>query len=103
MYSLGGTLYHALTGRAPFEAPTVNDILMAHVHTPVTPPNHVVPEITALTSDAIVRSMAKRPGDRFENYEEMQMALEAARSHLMVQQHIQESSEQPAAKSWWKR
>ncbi len=103
MYSLGGTLYHALTGRAPFEAPTVNDILAAHVHTPVTPPNQVVPGITELTSEAIVRAMAKRPGDRFESYEEMQMALEAARSHLLVQQ-CQELGEQPApAKSWWKR
>jgi eukaryotic-like serine/threonine-protein kinase len=102
MYSLGGTLYHALTGRAPFEAPTVNDILAAHVHTPVTPPNHVVPEITELTSNAIVRAMAKRPSERFESYEEMQMALEEARSHLLVQQ-CQETGQQAPAKSWWKR
>jgi serine/threonine protein kinase len=108
MYSLGGTLYHALTGRAPFEAETVNDILSAHVHTPVTPPNHVVPEITELTSNAIVRSMAKRPGDRFESYEEMQMALEEARSHLLVRQSQEmggpeDHGEQPSAKRWWKR
>ena len=102
MYSLGGTLYHALTGRAPFESETVNDILSAHVHTPVTPPNQVVPEITELTSNAIVRAMAKRPGDRFENYDEMRMALEEARSHLLVQQ-FQPTGEQPPAKSWWKR
>jgi eukaryotic-like serine/threonine-protein kinase len=103
MYSLGGTLYHALTGRAPFEAPTVNDILMAHVHTPVTPPNQVVAGITELTSEAIVRAMAKRPGDRFESYEEMQMALEAARSHLLVQQCQELGEQQAPAKSWWKR
>jgi serine/threonine protein kinase len=103
MYSLGGTLYHALTGRAPFEAPSVNDILAAHVHTPVTPPNHVVPEITELTSNAIVRAMAKRPGERFESYEEMQMALEEARSHLLVQQCQEVGEQQVPAKSWWKR
>jgi len=103
MYSLGGTLYHALTGRAPFESETVNDILSAHVHTPVTPPCHVVPEITEMTSDAIVRAMAKRPEDRFENYEEMQMALEAARSHLLVQQHRETEQQSPAKSSWWKR
>jgi serine/threonine protein kinase len=102
MYSLGGTLYHALTGHAPFAAATVNDILSAHVHTPLTPPNHVVPEITELTSNALVRAMAKKPGDRFESYEEMQMALEEARSHLLVRQ-IQESGGEPPAKSWWKR
>jgi serine/threonine protein kinase len=100
MYSLGGTLYHALTGRAPFEAPTVEDIVAAHVHVPVTPPNLVVPDITQLTSDAIVRAMAKRPEDRFESYDEMQMALEAARSHLLIQQS-QGSGEVAAAKRWW--
>ena len=104
MYSLGGTLYHALTGHAPFVAESNDDIVMAHVHTPLTPPNLVVPEITELTSNAIARALAKRPEDRFESYEEMQMALEAARSHLLVQQHIKEASEQPTGKSsWWKR
>jgi len=102
MYSLGGTLYHALTGHAPFEAATVDDIVAAHVHTPLTPPNHVVPEITELTSNAIARAMAKQPGDRFANYEEMQMALEEARSHLLLRQ-VREAGEQPATgKKWWK-
>jgi len=103
MYSLGGTLYHALTGHAPFVAETNEEIVAAHVHTPLTPPNHVVPEITQLTSDAIARSMAKQPGDRFASYEEMQMALEEARSHLLLQQ-VQQADAQPQGKSsWWKR
>jgi len=101
MYSLGGTLYHALTGHAPFEAATVDEIVAAHVHVPLTPPNQVVPEITELTSNALMRAMAKQPRDRFENYEEMQMALEEARSHLLVRQ-VQEAGEQPTPKKWWK-
>ena len=105
MYSLGGTLYHALTGHAPFEAATVDEIVSAHVHVPLTPPNQVVPEITELTSNAIWRSMAKEPADRFASYEEMQMALEEARSHLLLSQvrHSQEEEiERPAGKKWWK-
>jgi serine/threonine protein kinase len=103
MYSLGGTLYHALTGHAPFVADGNDEIVMAHVHTPLTPPNLVVPEITQMTSDAIARSMAKAPEDRFESYEEMQMAFEAARSHLLVQQ-VREAANPPQSKiSWWKR
>lgn len=105
MYSLGGTLYHALTGHAPFVADSNDEIVMAHVHTPLTPPNQVVPEITQMTSDAIVRAMAKEPDQRFASYDEMQLALEFARSHLLVQQQIEEAGRHPgpAKSSWWKR
>jgi len=102
MYSLGGTLYHALTGRAPFEAPTPEEIVAAQVHTPLTPPNHVVPAITQLTSDALVCAMAKQPGDRFANYEDLQMALEAARSQLLVR-HFRDPGHEPPTKSWWRK
>lgn len=100
MYSLGGTLYHALTGHVPFEAPTVEDLVSAHVHTPLTPPNFVVPTVSQVTSDALVRAMAKNPGDRFQSYDELAMALEQARSMLLVQQ-VRESNKQ--TKSWWRR
>lgn len=101
MYSLGGTLYHALTGHVPFEAPTVEEVVAAHVHTPLTPPDQVLLGITQLTSDALVRAMAKQPGDRFKDYEELQMALEAARSELLVQQ-VREAGQDSPNKSWWR-
>jgi len=107
MYSLGGTLYHALTGHVPFEAETIDDVVAGHVHTPLTPPNHVRPEITQATSDAIATAMAKDPGHRFPTYADFSMALEASRSLLLVQMH--QASEEPppapppAPTSWWKR
>jgi serine/threonine protein kinase len=101
MYSLGGTLYHALTGHVPFEAPTVEEVVAAHVHTPLTPPNLVVAGITEATSNALVRCMAKNPDDRFESYDAMQMELERARSHFLVQQQL-ESGSTPPGKSLWK-
>src|SRR5215469_9643134 len=39
MYSLGATLYHAITGRVPFEAATPEEVVQAQVYTPLTPPN----------------------------------------------------------------
>src|SRR5947207_15904135 len=80
MYSLGCTLYHALTGHVPFEAPTVEELVAAHVPTPLTPPILVVPEITQMTSDVLVRVMAKNPSDRYLSYDEFTMALHAARA-----------------------
>jgi len=105
MYSLGGTLYHALTGHVPFEAPTVEELVSAHVYTPLTPPNQVVPEITQPTSDALAKVMAKNPADRYLSYDEFIMALEAARSQLLVARTAEPALEPPSHSktSWWRR
>lgn len=108
MYSLAGTLYHAVTGSVPFEAPTVEAVVAAHIHTPLTPPNLVVPEISQPTSDALVRAMAKNPAERFQSYEEFIMSLEAARSQLLVNQlrnhdGIAATGTGRGGRSWWRR
>ena len=103
MYSLGATLYHALTGHVPFDAPTVEDLVLAQVQTPLTPPNLVVPEITQPTSDALVRAMAKNPADRFLSYDELIMVLTAARSQLLILQSQSPPPKPKSLTSWWKR
>jgi serine/threonine-protein kinase len=105
MYSLGGTLYHALTGHVPFEG-TAEEVVSAHVHTPLTSPMQVAPDITQLTSNALARAMAKHPSERFESYDEFIMALESARSHLLVGQlrHTEEGAAPgEPGKGWWRR
>ncbi len=107
LYSLAGTLYHAITRHVPFEAPTVEEVVAAHVHTPLTPPNHVQPAITAATSDAICRAMAKKPGDRFQTYDEFIMAMQAARSHYIVKHLVNRPDQAPqrpsGIKGWLRR
>jgi serine/threonine protein kinase len=106
MYSLGGTLYHALTGHVPFEATTVEEVIAGHVHTPLTPPNHVDRSITQLASDALRTAMAKQPGERFSSYDDFIMAMTAARSELLVEimraQQAQ-GGKGHHGKGWWKR
>jgi serine/threonine protein kinase len=109
MYSLAGTLYHALTGHVPFEAPTIDEVVVAHVHTPLTPPNHVVEHLTQPTSDAICRAMEKNPAHRFQSYDEFVMALTSARSQYLINHFNNQpaggaAAGQPAqGKSWWRR
>jgi serine/threonine protein kinase len=105
MYSLGGTLYHALTGHVPFEAETVEQVVAGHVHTPLTPPNDVRPEISQLTSDAIAIAMAKDPAQRYVSYAQFQMALENARSQLLIEdlKHQQKEERREQGRSWWRR
>jgi eukaryotic-like serine/threonine-protein kinase len=109
MYSLAGTLYHALTGHVPFEAPSIDEVIAAHIHTAVTPPNLVVPGVTQPTSDALVKAMAKSPADRFQTYDEFIMALTAARSQLLVALLRNQARNEPGdsgpapGRSWWRR
>lgn len=108
MYSLAGTLYHALTGHVPFEAPSIDEVIAAQIHTPLTPPHLVVPGITLPTSDAVARAMAKNPAERFQSYDEFIMALTAARSQLLVEHFRNQSRQDPAGgakagRGWWRR
>jgi len=95
MYSLAGTLYHSLTGQTPFEAPEIDDVVLAHLNKPLPPPHKLVPSITLPTSDAIVRAMDKSPGNRYQSYDEFIMALTAARSELLRSQLAPLSSSKP--------
>src|SRR5579871_2018610 len=104
MYSLGCTLYHAVTGHVPFDAPTVEAVVAAHVHTPLTPPNDVVPEISQATSDALVKVLAKRPQDRFLSYDEFANALFMSRAQLLIHMSQSEPPKPSSSKktSWWR-
>ena len=110
MYSLAATLYHAVTGHVPFDGETGNDVVSAHVNTPLTPPNAVLPEITTPTSDALTTALAKDPRDRFRTYDDFIMAFTAARSQLLVHQLQAQQEPEPEAgpaptqgKGWWRR
>jgi serine/threonine protein kinase len=105
MYSLGATLYHAICGYVPFDAPTVEEVVMAHVHTPLRAPIEVVPEISQPTSDALCRALAKNPADRFMNYDEFIMSLEASRSLLLRQQSQTDGHKAQPKRltTWWRR
>jgi eukaryotic-like serine/threonine-protein kinase len=92
MYSLAGTCYHALTGRTPFIAEGVDEMVMAHVNQELVPPSQLV-EVTQSTSEAILKAMARNPKDRFKSYEEMILALEYARTHLLRALYVEQEPE----------
>jgi serine/threonine-protein kinase len=107
MYSLGATLYHAVTGQVPFDAPTPEEVVQAHVYTPLRPPNELegAQHVSQPTSDALCQALAKNPAERFLSYDEFIIALESARSRLLVQQNqaAQAGAEPKRTTSWWKR
>ena len=83
MYSLGATMYHALTGQVPFDAPTVEETVWMHVKTRLKAPRKIVSDISSNTEGAVLRAMNKDPEKRFTTYDELIMSLEASRSELL--------------------
>lgn len=76
IYSLGILLYETLTGRLPFDGPTALDIWQAHVERPPQPPCELCPDTIGPAMNALVlRALAKRPEDRFQNAADFCAAL----------------------------
>ena len=64
-YALGLIAYQMLTGRHPFPADNPLSALMAHVHKPVPLPSTLGVALPPGTEAALLRSLAKRPEERF--------------------------------------
>lgn len=67
IYSLGIILFELLTGRRPFEAPSVLEILMAHSKAPRVRPSTICPELAseAALEDALLKAMQAKSKSRF--------------------------------------
>ena len=75
LYSLGVVGYLALSGRVPFDAPSVAALLLKHVHEPPSPLGAVAPSVPPRLADVIDKCLAKRPADRFASGEDLADAL----------------------------
>ena len=78
IYSLGASFYALLTGNPPYTTGSVPQIMMAHVKAPIPDPRRLAPDVPEAVVQIVRKSMAKRPADRYQNAEEMRLALEAA-------------------------
>jgi len=67
IYSLGATLYHMVTGQVPFHHEDKRNILNMHLHTSLTPPDHINRNLSIGISEMIEIMMKKNPEDRYQN------------------------------------
>jgi len=77
IYGLGATLYHAVTGRVPFDAPSPAAVMHKHLKEPLTPPDHVNPELSLGLGEVVEVMMAKRREDRYASTRDLLADLEA--------------------------
>ncbi|MFG6281052.1 PASTA domain-containing protein [Microbacterium sp. S16(2024)] len=78
VYQVGGLLYFALTGRAPFEGGDRDAVVRAQLSAPPPVASVRARGVSPALDRVLVRAMLKDPADRFADAAEMRRALEAA-------------------------
>jgi serine/threonine-protein kinase len=78
IYSLGATIYFLLTGKPPFDGPSPNEVLVAHLLEQPVPPSTVrgspIPEAL---EKVVLRCLEKDPDARFQSARELSEVLSA--------------------------
>lgn len=80
IYSLTCLLYECLTGRAPFEAGDVRQMMGAHMFAPPPRPSIMRRGINRGFDDVVAKGMAKQPTDRYTSAGELAKAAATALS-----------------------
>jgi pimeloyl-ACP methyl ester carboxylesterase len=77
IYAFGVLAYEVLTGMPPFTAPSVVQLVSAHMTRPPEPLTRHRPGIPEPLEELVLRCLAKRPADRFQRAEEIVTRLDA--------------------------
>jgi serine/threonine protein kinase len=76
IYALGVVLFEMVTGRKPFIADTPMAVLFKHASDPLPRPRQFVPDLPQAVENVIIKSLAKKLENRFQNMAEFVKAME---------------------------
>ena len=92
IYSLGATFYYLFSGRVPFDGPSVMDVLLHQIHSPLTPMRKICLELPRALCWVVEKMLAKSPDDRYQDYDELLHDLEKLRNALSAVAPVTASS-----------
>ena len=90
MYALGGTLFHALTGKPPHAANTNSMRELLEIKRQPVLAQSVAPYLSSATAHLLNKMLSFAPEDRFQSYPELVQNIEYARAQhlaLMAKEH----------------
>jgi serine/threonine-protein kinase len=76
IFALGVTAYQLLTGVLPFRGDSMASLMYAITNSDFTPIVDLKPQLPVALQEILAKSMAKKKEDRFENAQQMQLALQ---------------------------
>ncbi|MFA6816615.1 MAG: serine/threonine-protein kinase, partial [Lentisphaeria bacterium] len=105
MYSLGATLYQALTGQYPYNAADVNDLVLKHGQEPLPSIASIVQDGCPSLNTVIEILLSKRPYQRYSSFTDLLNDLKAVKEqnpikgklHLLSQAPLDFGADDPLA------
>ncbi|MFY9317704.1 MAG: serine/threonine-protein kinase [Burkholderiales bacterium] len=76
MFSLGGVMYHMLTGARPFGGSTAYALMDEILSKAPPPPSEMSPAIPPALDEIVLRALGKSRSERFDSWNEFAVALE---------------------------
>ena len=95
LYSLGATLYHAITGEFPFQGRNAAEIAKKHLQEPLTPANVHNPSIPPSVCKLIEKMMSKHPDDRHSTTKILEKEINSIKMTLTSSKRTPKSKSQP--------
>lgn len=83
IYSLGGTLFHAIAGRPPFEAENAGLVALKQLKSQRVSLEAFAPDVAPETAYVINRMLEKNPDARYASYAELVEDLDFARAKVL--------------------
>ena len=77
-YSLGIVAFEMLTGRAPFDKPSLGEVMRGHLLEPVPPIRALRIDVPVPVAECVTRMLEKEPGSRYPTLADAVTALEEA-------------------------
>ncbi len=78
IYSFGVMIYEMITGRVPFNADTAFTIIENHIYAPPPPPTSVNPQLPPAIDEVLLKALAKKSNERYENVSDLVRAFKQA-------------------------